>query len=269
MNRLKQVALAAGGTLMGFALVQEVRNRASRKDPITALNDSLQSGVDGVANALFQSTGFEFCEGNRVDWFNDAAIFDGLREGIEGARDSIHVDTYIWKKGRTGEALLQQVVAAARRGVKVRVMVDPIGSENFEDVFCPRLRDARCEVLYFRPPHLKPLKAWGRNHRKLFILDNRVAFTGGFGGGDEWWEWRDANVRMEGPVVRQMQQAFAAHWLEVGGGLLPSHELTRSAPAGGSRSCFVASTDVKGHSNAHWVTSITIAAAQRLLLIAN
>lgn len=80
---------------------------------------------------------------------------------------------------------------------------------------------------------------------------------------------RDANAEVEGPVVRQMQAAFAAHWLETGGSLLPREELERARPAGEARAAYVTSMDVVGLSHARWVTHIALMAARRRAWIAN
>ncbi len=244
--------------------------------PRRALGGALPDGVDGVPLALFQATGLEFAPENQIDWFNDARLFPALFEAVEQAQHSIHFDVYIWKPSVPGCELAERVIRKARAGVKVRVLVDPMGSPGFEEELAPRLREAGCEVRFFRPPRRKPLKFWGRNHRKLIVVDGRLAFTGGFGIANEWATgsestpvWREANVRVAGPVVRQMQQAFAAHWMEVGGLMLPAKELQRARPAGTARSCFVTSMDVKGLSNARWTTHIALAAAKEQLWIAN
>jgi cardiolipin synthase len=160
--------------------------------------------------------------------------------------------------------------------VAVRILVDPMGSRGFDDELYRPLRAAGCEVRYFRPPKKRPFAITGRNHRKLVVVDGRVGFTGGFGIASEWQgdglapdSWRDSNVEVEGPVVRQMQAAFAAHWLETGGSLLPSREFERAAPAGDSRAAYVTSMDVKGLSHAWWVTHIALMAARRRAWIAN
>jgi cardiolipin synthase len=80
---------------------------------------------------------------------------------------------------------------------------------------------------------------------------------------------RGSNVEVEGPVVRQMQVAFANHWLETGGWGLPADEFGRARPAGDARAAYVTSTDVKGLSHARWVTHIALAAARRRVWIAN
>lgn len=272
---MRRTGMLLAGTVTGWAMTSTLRRRMYKKSPIRKLTENFPRGIDNVASAIFQSTGQEFTSGNKVTWCEDREIFDALRAAIGEARESIHIDVYIWKEGEPGESMVEAVLAAVARGVAVRVMVDPLGSDGFEEVLCDRLRAAGCEVRYFRPPIYRPLNLLGRNHRKLVVIDGRIGFTGGFGIGPEWIGqdgeryWRDSNVRIEGPVVRQMQQAFAAHWLEVGGGLIPPEELEKARPAGNARACFVTSTDVKGHSNARWVTSIVMAAAERQLWVAN
>lgn len=244
--------------------------------PRKALGDRLDGGVGGVERALFQATGLRFIEGNRISWCDDENVFESLLTAVRAAEHSVHFDMYIFKPGHPGDALADALCQRAKAGVSVRVLVDPIGSPGFEEELCPMLREAGCEVRYFRPPRRKPFKVWGRNHRKLVIVDGRIGFTGGFGISTQWAEdgphghrWRDSNIRVEGPVVSQMQQAFASHWLETGGALLPAEDFERARPCGNARACFVTSMDVKGLSNARWITHIAMAAAQKRLWIAN
>jgi cardiolipin synthase len=131
-------------------------------------------------------------------------------------------------------------------------------------------------VRYFRPLKEHPFRFTGRNHRKLVVIDGKVGFTGGFGIAKEWDGdglspdgWRDSNAEAEGPVVKQMQVAFASHWLETGGWMLPAEEFERNRPAGDACACYVTSMDVSGLSHARWVTHIALAAATRRAWIAN
>jgi cardiolipin synthase A/B len=163
-----------------------------------------------------------------------------------------------------------------REGLAVRILVDPMGSTGFDAELHRPLTQAGCDVRYFRAPRKSHFSLTGRNHRKLVIVDGRIGFTGGFGIAPEWsgdgvsrGAWRDANAEVEGPVVRQMQAAFAAHWLETGGALLPDAELERAEPAGDACAAYVTSMDVKGLSHARWVTHIALMAARRRAWIAN
>jgi cardiolipin synthase len=232
--------------------------------------------VSGVDLALLQTTATSVVGGNRVEWREDAEVFDGLEEAIRGARRSVHVDVYIWKPGGAGDRIAELVCRRAREGVKVRILVDPVGSTDFEEKLHPLLVEAGCEVRYFRPFKKRPFALTGRNHSKLVVVDGRIGFTGGFGIAPEWSvggpsgpPWRDSNVEVEGPVVRQMQVAFANHWIETGGWMLSAEEFERTGPAGEARAAYVTSTDVVGLSHARWVTHIALAAAERRAWIAN
>jgi cardiolipin synthase len=213
---------------------------------------------------------------NRLAWRDNGEVFRAIEDSICSARHSVHVDVYIWKPGSPGERLADLVCRRAREGITVRILVDPMGSRGFHARLYGRLREAGCEVRYFRPLKERPFAFTGRNHRKLVVVDGRVGFTGGFGIAPEWdgdgltpRGWRDSNAEVEGPVVRQMQTAFASHWLETGGSMLPAEEFDRARPAGGARACYVTSMDVKGLSHARWVTHIALAAATRRAWIAN
>ncbi|HEY6101003.1 MAG TPA: phospholipase D-like domain-containing protein [Anaeromyxobacter sp.] len=269
----------ATGLAVGAALGVGVRRwwgRRTRYGPWGSLGVGLPEGVDSVDLALMQTTSTSMLGGNRVAWRDNGEVFDAMEEAIRGARHSVHIDVYIWKPGPTGDRMAEVVSRRAREGVAVRILVDPMGSPGFEQGLQGRLTDAGCEVRYFRPLKRNPFALTGRNHRKLVVVDGRVGFTGGFGIASEWdgdglspESWRDSNVEVEGPAVRQMQIAFANHWLETGGRLLPAAELERTRPAGGARAAYVTSMDVKGLSHARWVTHIALAAAQRRAWIAS
>jgi cardiolipin synthase A/B len=236
----------------------------------------LSDGVDGVDLALLQVTGVSLLEGNRLAWRDNGEVFDAMEEAMRAARHSVHVDVYIWKPGKAGTRLAELACRRAREGIAIRILVDPMGSTGFAEELSRPLRDAGCEVHYFRDLRKHPFALTGRNHRKLVVVDGRIGFTGGFGIAPEWSGdglspdgWRDSNAEVEGPVVRQMQAAFAAHWLETGGALLPRAELERARRAGNARAGYVTSMDVKGLSHARWVTHIALMAARRRAWIAN
>jgi cardiolipin synthase len=142
----------------------------------------------------------------------------------------------------------------------------------------PRLEQARCDVHVFRPlgdDAVGPSRA--RNHRKIVVIDGRVAFTGGFGISDEWLGdgvhdhgWRDTAIRVEGPGTRQLQLSFAQHWLESRGQLLPEKEVTSvQQPAGEARTAFVSSSASVGATPADRMTQLTFLSARSRLWISN
>ena len=154
-------------------------------------------------------------DGNRLDVLGGArAVYDAQLEAIENARDHVHLEYYIFRADETGERFRDALVAAVRRGVRVRLLYDGFGSRQLTGRFLRPIVDSGGFVAKFFP--LDPLRhAWTinlRNHRKLMIVDGNVAFAGGINIGDEFLPWRDVHLRLEGPVVRQLQALFVEDW---------------------------------------------------------
>jgi cardiolipin synthase len=133
---------------------------------------------------------------------------------------------------------------------------------------------AHCQLRVFRP--LPGPDNAARNHRKVFVIDGRVGFTGGFGVDDKWLgdgrgpkEWRDTNVRVEGPAVAEMQQAFGENWQEPGGDFLPPSEFPRLDPNGQAKAAFVRSDAAPVVTRAERLTQLAIASARKRVWIEN
>ncbi|RKH31523.1 cardiolipin synthase B [Corallococcus praedator] len=229
--------------------------------------------------AITQTLGMSLEPGNGVELVQNGQVFDVIEEEIRAARSSIHIASYIWRPGIPSDRLL---IALRERapGVQCRVLVDPLGSVNFE-VVAPVLADAGCDVRIYRPyqgavASLDAVRIRARMHRKMVIRDGEVALTGGFGiwrswlgNGDAAETWRDTNVRVRGPAVRGMQVAFAENWQEAGGDFLPPESFPPLAPAGEAHACFVASTGHRFLSEASKMWALSIASAKHRLWIAN
>jgi cardiolipin synthase len=150
-----------------------------------------------------------------------------------------------------------------------------VGSPSFSGVQ-ERLRRIGCQAHWARP--LPGQDDAARNHRKMIIVDGRVGIAGGFGIDDKWDgdglhdeppQWRDSNLRVSGPAVLQMQQAFAENWQEHTGALLPPEAFPPAEEAGGAQAGFLASTESSVATRADRVTQLLIAAAHKRLWISN
>ncbi|MEC7523095.1 MAG: cardiolipin synthase [Myxococcota bacterium] len=151
---------------------------------------------------------------------NDARVlvgapetYDALLAAIEAATDHVHLEYYIFRADRSGRRLIDALEAAARRGVRVRLLYDGFGSVGLRR----HLRGLLQAGGYARPffPLSLLRRAWTvnlRNHRKLVVVDGNVGFTGGVNVGDQFLEWRDVHLQLEGPVVAELQAMFAADW---------------------------------------------------------
>lgn len=165
--------------------------------------------------------------GNRTELLIDGrATYEALAEAIGAATDHVHVEFYIVRDDVTGQLLRDLLVAVARSGVEVRVVVDGLGSAHLPWDFWQPLVDAGGHAAFFRPvgPILARLpmrdRVDFRNHRKLVVVDGRVGFTGGINVGREYLgldpamgNWRDTHVRIDGPAVLALQKVFAEDWL--------------------------------------------------------
>ena len=222
----------------------------------------------GVTDPQFRRTmgnllGPALVEGNStVTLLNGDAIFPAMLDAIRGARRTLNFETYIYWDGEVGAAFTNALVERAAAGVQVRVMLDSIGGDRIGRKTVKRLREAGVTLVRYHPLRWYELgwtnKVNNRTHRKLLVADGLVGFTGGVGIADEWAgaaqdpeHWRDTHYRAEGPVVWQLQAAFADNWMEATGEVLHGDaffppmdapagpqwaQVFRSGPEGGSAS---------------------------------
>jgi cardiolipin synthase A/B len=228
-----------------------------------------------LANALYQSLGVELRPGHDVRLVDNGTVFDALDDEIRRATKSVHVDIFIWQKGAASDRMISAVTDRARAGITCRILVDHVGSPGFDEDVRPPLERAGCEVRVFRRAGRTPDVA-ARNHRKIVVVDGRVAFTGGFAIRDEWLgdgvtndAWRDANVRFTGPAVAYAQQAIAENWQEAGGALFPADTFPPADAGGATRAVFVGSTASPVLARAERLVQLFVTAAQKRLWIAN
>ncbi len=203
--------------------------------------------------ALTRAHDLRFTDGNRIALYETGRPgLDAMLDAIEAARERIHLETYILRSDATGERFLAALAARARNGVAVRVLYDAVGSRSLHGSALDGLRAAGGDVIAFNPlgriyPHFAPRR---RDHRKILVVDGRVAFTGGLNIGDEYYgglegpsaSWRDAHVRVEGPAVRDLEAVFLESWFRADGpGLVWSSFLDSApAPCGDSRCAVLA-----------------------------
>jgi cardiolipin synthase len=173
--------------------------------------------------ALWRVAAADVSSGNAVTLFDDGSkTFDAMIAMIDGARRSVELETYILKADTIGMRFFDALVAAAARGVRVRLLADWLGARGIRSSYFPRLRKAAVEVRIFnRPGWRRWLGIVPRDHRKLLVVDSAIGLTGGIGIGDEWRTgllvkrrsaWRDTCVRIDGPAALDMERAFEVMW---------------------------------------------------------
>ncbi|MGL5094754.1 MAG: cardiolipin synthase, partial [Planctomycetia bacterium] len=185
--------------------------------------------------------------GNHVELFTD--MEENYRRqlaAIDAAQSHVHLEYYIVRADDSGRRFQQAMIAAAQRGVKVRFLYDGVGTMGLATAFLDPLRAAGVETAVFFP--VSPFdRRWNfnfRSHRKILVVDGRVAFTGGANIGDEYLgkstvgAWADAMVRIDGPAVLQLQRVFVEDWASAHGEGLDDADLYPAPtlgdpPAGG------------------------------------
>ena len=189
---------------------------------------------------------------NRVEVLtNGAQFYPAMRDAMLQAQATINLEAYIFAPGEAADMLIDAMVARARDGVEVRLVLDAIGSALMGGESARRLRDAGCHVRFYQPlTWYRLARINNRTHRELLIIDGRIAFTGGAGVAD-WWlkpvdgapAWRDTMARIEGPIVASLQGVFAENWLECGGEILSSpRDWPPLEPAGSTEAMLVKSS---------------------------
>jgi cardiolipin synthase len=242
------LAVAAVVTAFFLALAQDnftlkIRSALGARDP-------------GHASYIASLVGADATRGNDYDVLtNGDQVFPAMIEAIRGAKRRISFETYIYGKGEIANQFTAALEEAARRGVRVSVVVDAVGSSSMEDAHVERLRSAGCRIAKFNPVSWYSLEEVNdRAHRKILVVDGEIGFTGGVGVDDQWLgnaqdakHWRDTHVRIRGPIVRVLEAAFYENFSEAAGEVTPeldpppqdphdegSSIAVRSAPSGGS-----------------------------------
>ena len=174
------------------------------------------------------TTGLPPSTATAVDWLVDgAATYAAILAAVAGARRHVNLEYYIFEPDHAGTALRDALIERARAGVKVRLLLDAVGSSKVRRSFLRPLLDAGAEVVWFHPRQLlKPFKRpWLnlRTHRKLVVIDGTVAFTGGINITDAEDDsrnpdaYRDLHTRLAGHVVRSLQLVFLEDWIYASG----------------------------------------------------
>ena len=159
---------------------------------------------------------YRFYPGSRLAW---AAMF----EQLEKANKTIYWESFIFENNLKEYDFLNLLIKKAEVGVKVKMIVDSFGGLGFgrEDVF--RLRGAGIEILFYNRllPWWNPYRFkhwfWHRNHRKLLIIDEKVAFLGGVNVGKRFADWLDLHAMVKGLLVRYLIRDFAVSYQLCGG----------------------------------------------------
>jgi cardiolipin synthase len=206
-----------------------VNSRGSMSSSATHVADRRGGGALAPAPRAAASGGLRrvgappLSSGNQVRLLRDGpATFAAMLKAIREAERCIHLECYIFRSDEVGREFAEALIAAAKRGVRVQLLLDWIGIRGTSRSMIRDIERAGVTVAVFNPPGLR---AWlglvPRDHRKLLVVDTRLGITGGVGVGREWTtgvdklhksRWRDTAVSIEGPAAKDMEQAFDTMW---------------------------------------------------------
>jgi cardiolipin synthase len=187
---------------------------------------------DMDTHVLARATGSPEIPGNTVNLqFDGPSTFDTWIDAINAAERYVHFENYIIRNDKIGRIFRDVLIEKARQGIEVRVLYDWVGCWATSRGYWKPFRQADVEVRSFnRPSFQDPYGIFQRDHRKLVVVDGKVAFAGGFCVGQEWAgrsdypPWRDTGLEIRGPAAVAAARAFERIW-NVMGESIPSHYL--------------------------------------------
>jgi cardiolipin synthase len=198
-----------------------------RKRPIPPAKRSRRKGRKDARRAVaredlrYAYDPRELSRGNQIKVLRDGdQTYPAMLRAIEGAESFVHLEVYILEDDTVGELFRDVLCERARDGVTVRLMYDAFGSFSLSSGYLEDLHEAGVITHEYRPLVWRTWGKWGRrDHRKILVVDGRVAFTGGLNIGEEYAPksvgghgWRDTHCMVVGPVVKELDAMFFTIW---------------------------------------------------------
>lgn len=217
--------------------------------------------------------------GNKIELLqNGDAYFPAMLAAIHSARKTVNFEAYIVYSDSIGRQFRDALIERARNGIEVRVLLDGIGSGwklNNSDV--AMLKKAGCKFSYYHPLHSWRLDRTNRrSHRRILVVDGKVAFTGAVGFAENWSghaqdkdHWRDVQTRIEGPLVAKLQGAFQEHWIKTYGEALSGAGQFPALPAAGDLAAQVVLSRSFSMAPIPLLQAVGFAAAEKRIWITN
>jgi cardiolipin synthase len=240
-----------------------------------------QFGVRDLAflQTMHALTGSPMSEGNSVEILtNGARIFPSMLAAIRQAQRTINLEFYIYWDGDIGRRFAEALAEKARVGVHVKVILDAVGSAEMSQSLIDFMTRNGIDLEWYHPLRWYTLSTINhRTHRKLLVIDGRIGFSGGVGIADEWLgdaddknHWRETVVRVEGPVVTQMQFAFLDNWVKSRGELLTGLDYFPALePKGTHLAQVIKSSPSEGSSSVKLLYVVSIVSAKQRIWISN
>lgn len=284
--RVKRLAAVLGVLVVGsLALAGGLAiTRGTPVSAVVAVGD--KNGTPLVTDSLFSRTmeiytGLHLTRGNAAEQVNNGAIYPRLWSDLRHAKYTITVQMYYARPGAVADSMAAILKSRARSGIRVLLVLDAFGAQSLKKAWADSLRAAGVEVGVLRQLHWYSLQnATERSHVRVVLIDGEVGYTGGFGLADYWLgdgahkdQWRESNVRFEGPAVMSLQGAFAAAWAECTGELIAGDTFfpkkAFDTVDGGVEAGVLFTSPTTGSTAAERFVALSIASARHTLYVAN
>ena len=286
MSLIKYIAIAAL-VLFGVVLALIGILSVTHDTPVrTVVAEGDRDGPPSIEDPLFARsielfTGTHIDPGNSVQiMLNGNGTYPQLWKDIASAQQTVTVQMYYSEPGAVADTLAKYLIDRARNKVRVLLLLDAFGSQPLKRHWIQNLKHAGVEVHWLRPLRWYTLqKAAQRSHVRVVVVDGKIGYTGGFGLADYWLgdghhddQWRENNVRFEGPTVGALQAAFSSGWAEATGELLTGDMFfpkSSFADIGDVQAGLMHSFPSTGSTPAERFLALSIAGARKTLYISN
>ncbi len=285
---LRNVGVPAGVGLVGAYAYGTAKYRRNARTTYQ-FADLPAPGSPGFDRLLSTVSGASVTSGNRVRVLrNGGRTFPAMLSAIAAATSTIDLSSYIYWPGEVASAFTEALAERARAGIEVNVVLDGWGSAKLGPAGVCALEETGANITFFRPPSWHTVhKLNNRMHRRLLIVDGRIAFAGGVGIADVWTgdaedpeHWRETHIAIEGPAVLDIFGGFHENWTEATKAILgPDHypkaegfddgidvQVMRSAPkAGGTVALHLFNAAIAASQERLWLTTAFLAPGEALV----
>ena len=254
---------------------------------LTPINDmpNIVLGEASFYPTLAAHTDASIIAGNRVELLlNGEQIFPAMLQAIRGARKSITYVQYLYEDGAIAYEIAEAFAERCRVGIAVKILLDSLGSGNIPKDIPELWKKSGCQLEWFeRIKVFQFITPWEllnynhRSHRRILVIDGSIGFTGGHGVSEAWTgdgrtaeHWRQTDVRVEGPVVQQLQAAFIDSWRRTTGDVLGDDSYFPQLDLQGKvYAQIVKSSPLGGSFGSYLLFLLTITSAQKSIHIVN